>query len=164
MKKEISLKGQLIILIVLISFICTVWIVVITVLIHEEIEERQTVADAYIRTEAYVTEAGEVRKSTGGRGAVGWSQRCVIKYQLPDGKTGQTTYLVTERKEYSPLECGEKIEVLVSPLYQDVKSARIESPTYIPMMIFWTVVGVVIFGGLIAVSVKEYRRRTTDKT
>jgi len=163
MKKEISLKGQLIILIVLISFICTVWIVVIAVLIHEKIEERQTVTDAYIRTEAYVIEAGEVKNTTG-RGAVGWSQRCVIKYQLPDGKVRQTTYLVTERKEYSPLERGEKIEVLVSPLYQDVKSARIESPTYIPMMIFWTVVGVVIFGGLIAVSVKEYRRRTTDKT
>lgn len=32
------------------------------------------------------------------------------------------------------------------------------------MVVVWTVVGVVIFGGLIAVSVKEYRRRTTDKT
>lgn len=158
MKKEINAKMQLILLIAIVSIIYAIQLVVTAVFILEEKEEKQTVADSCIRTEAVVVEAGEVKESTG-RGATGWSQQCVIEYQLANGKVRQTSYLADNRKEYGPLESGEKIEVLVSPIYQEVKSVRIESSSHIPMMLFWTALGAVIYGGLIVRSTMEYRKK-----
>lgn len=153
-----SIKVQRILLIVLLVIIYVIQLVVTAGFMINEKEEKQRIAETYVRTQAVVVEAGEVKEATG-RGATGWSQHCVIKYKTSNGSVKETVYVADYNTEYAPLESGEKIEVLVSSIGQGVKSASIESPSYSLMFIFFAILGALIYGGLIAKYIAEYKKK-----
>nr|MBP3598307.1 hypothetical protein [Eubacterium sp.] len=159
MKREISAKQKLILIIIVSILWWIVFIVVGVGSFYEDEKERKQVRDTYVQTQAIVIEAGEV-KETRARYATGWNQQCVIEYKRQDGKITQVKYRADNHKEQRPLEVGSKIEILVSPdNYREVRSAHEDTYPYIPVMVLFAVLGLVISGGLIAIYASEYRRK-----
>lgn len=158
MKKEISAKQKLILLIVTFFVVYVIPFVAILGALIEEEKENRRIADTYIRTHAVVIEVGEVRESQA-LGAVGWHQQCVIEYNLPDGRVRQVSYIASDDNAHRPLGRGQEMEVLISPNdYCEVESVYKKSYPSLAVCNIIMIVGVMLYGGLIAKHTMNYRR------